>query len=275
MALIVNLHRKDTPNRGDVAAAPGLYLDWPGHEIRVAEITGWKYKEEARRDHWLDLVSRADMVIVGGGGLLEFDKHRDSMEFVAALNAKKVIWGAGYNGSPDLSWLKMRPTFSADYSHFDLVGVRDAGHDLEWVPCASCLSPAFDAVRDVAVETEFAFFANMAVPSLKEYLPEGVDPSLVVSNFKTPLIDILTTFAKAETVVTTSYHGAFWGTLLGRKVVAIPTNAKFYGLKHPVPLADRSDWRRFVPLSRTYPDALAECRAVTNAFADRALALLA
>ena len=34
-----------------------------------------------------------------------------------------------------------------------------------------------------------------------------------------------------DVVVTNSYHGAYWATLLGKVVVAFPWASKFYGLK--------------------------------------------
>jgi hypothetical protein len=66
--------------------------------------------------------------------------------------------------------------------------------------------------------------------------------------------------------VTSSSHGAYWATLLGRKVVGIPTSSKFYSLHHPVPLSHPADWQRFMKLARSYPDALEECRAANRTF---------
>lgn len=269
MARIVNLHRRDTPNRGDVAS--GVHNYFPN--IRPMELTGWKYENPARREKWRSICENAELVIVGGGGLLEFDKHRDSIEYVMNLKKpKKVIWGAGHNTVKLESWSSIKPSYQYDYSGFDLIGVRDVGHGMDWVPCASCMAEEFD--RDYEITQEITFFVNGGIKNFQQYIPKGVSHDDVVLNLKSSLEDILKSLAKAETIVTSSYHGAYWGTLLGRKVVGLPTSSKFYDMKHAIPIGTSQDWERFVPLARSYPDALQECREATLAFKERVLSLL-
>ena len=42
--------------------------------------------------------------------------------------------------------------------------------------------------------------------------------------------------ASGETVITSTYHGAYWGLMLGRKVIVVPWATKFLGFRHPVTL---------------------------------------
>jgi len=67
-------------------------------------------------------------------------------------------------------------------------------------------------------------------------------------------------------VVTNSYHGAYWATLLGRRVVAIPNMSKMYRFKHAPVIGRAQDWRKLAALAVAYPEALAECRAANLAF---------
>ncbi len=272
MSQIINLHRKNTSNRGDIASGPLQYLsDAP--EWQSLDITGWKQADESRRANWLALYNSAKLIVVGGGGLLEFDKHADSLDFISSTgSAKRVIWGAGHNISAVASWSRLKPRYNNNFSNFDLVGIRDYGHSFEWVPCASCLSPLLD--NPPPPTKEFTFFANNGINDSSLFHPAGIDTDQIVTNLKTPLENVIAELAAGETVVTSSFHGAYWATLLGRKVVGIPTSSKFYDLRHPIPLCHRSDWRRFLSLARTYPDALEECRAANQSFYQRVLNLL-
>jgi exopolysaccharide biosynthesis predicted pyruvyltransferase EpsI len=88
-------------------------------------------------------------------------------------------------------------------------------------------------------------------------------------NLKTSVEAVAAFLGSAETVVTSSYHGAYWASLLGRRVVGIPTSSKFYGLKHAIPLCTIEDWPRFEKLARSYPEALDDCRSANIAFAEK------
>ena len=80
---------------------------------------------------------------------------------------------------------------------------------------------------------------------------------------------ILTFLGSAETVVTNTYHGVYWATLLGRKVVCIPWGTKFSMFKHPPTFANETNWHEKIEEAKSYPRALKECRtANTDFFAD-------
>lgn len=269
MAKILNIHRRDTPNRGDLASGPHNYFA----DQHPLEISGWKSADKKKREKWFSEYDSADLIVLGGGGLLEFPKYEDSVRFVGSLpGKKKVIWGAGHNVSGLTGWSRLKPVYSSDYADYSLVGVRDFGHQYEWVPCASCMDSAFD--KSYEITEEFVFFANMGSKDSVSYIPEEVDRSEVVGNLKTPMSDIIAELAKAETVITSSYHGAYWATLLGRKVVGIPTSSKFYDLRHPIPICHRTDWRRYLNLARSYDGALEECRAANTSFHERVMNLI-
>jgi exopolysaccharide biosynthesis predicted pyruvyltransferase EpsI len=134
------------------------------------------------------------------------------------------------------------------------------------------MHPSFDQKYDIT--EEFVFFANLGSKDSKLYIPTDIDQDLVVSNMKSPMEEIIGKLAAGETVVTSSYHGAYWATLLGRKVVGIPTSSKFYDLRHPIPICHRSDWRRYTNLARSYDGALEECRAANLSFYERVMNLV-
>jgi hypothetical protein len=148
--------------------------------------------------------------------------------------------------------------------NYHLIGVRDYGTRFRWVPCASCMAP--ELTDPAPIIRPFGFFLHAVVNDTKNQLLEA-DPDI-------PFIDNFADFSEAirfigesETLITNSFHGAYWAALMGRKVIGIPTASKFFSFRHPVPLADIADWRSVLPKTFCYTDALEECRAANLSFA--------
>lgn len=226
---IINFHFQQAANVGDRASAPGLYLPDLAASITLADVCD-------------RVLHHPQFVIMGGGALLPKIIKRQLVFSVPA-----VIWGAGWT-----STVRRRPDYwlPAGYS---LVGVRDYGLRYRWVPCASCLSPLFD--QHYPITREFVVYENVLSAPL---------PAADLGNDYLDMAAVIRTLGSAETVITSSYHGAYWATLLGRRVVAIPFGAKFYGMRHPPRL---STWEERQQPGPYYPEALAECRAANLAFA--------
>ena len=75
----------------------------------------------------------------------------------------------------------------------------------------------------------------------------------------------------AELVITNSYHGAYWATLLKRKVVVMqPFSSKFLGFRHPLVVANNFDITDIKNLP-VYPNALKEAREANSKFAKKVL----
>ncbi len=156
---------------------------------------------------------------------------------------------------------------------YALAGVREWSEDREraglWAPCASCMSPLFDV--DYEIKHEAVLFVN-ASEGIRTRYPVAVGLQPFMKNDR-PMDEIVAFLGSAEVIVTDSYHGILWGTLLGRKVVAVPYSSKFYGFRHP-PAYSRNgglDWRAEALGARIYPGALEECRSASRAFYKRAL----
>ena len=85
--------------------------------------------------------------------------------------------------------------------------------------------------------------------------------------------EAVTFLASGETIITNSYHGAFWGTLLGRKVVVVDAySSKLHCLKFAPAIADGVDWRSARPAA--HPGALADARRATSDFRVRVMEIL-
>lgn len=268
--MLINLHRLNTSNVGDLACAPALYFEELSSCQRM-EILGWKASEtpdnQARKE-WKERFSEAHGFIVGGGGLLECDFFDSGFEHLLKNrrpDQKVVIWGAGHNNWKIGDWRVLKQNISLDKYAVDLIGVRDYNHPVEWVPCVSCMSPLFDKNYEVSHEVGlYVHDATLKNESFAKSLPVGFRTLSNSANFE----DAVEFLGASELVLTDSYHGMYWATLLGRRVIAFPTSSKFYDTKHPVPLCAPQDWERFRKLTTIYSTALFECRTANRRFSE-------
>jgi hypothetical protein len=277
MNSIVNLHVIDPTNIGDRLSSPIQYFDFSGFTTQALDIREFD-PSAIQNSH----------TIVGGGGLIysRFQPYFDSLR-TPARTGKLIAWGIGQQ-SYDIS---QKNTTNFDYApylkQFDLVGIRDFNHELPWLPCVSCMHPAFDQnhniQHDIVVFSHKKFQLN--IPGLPTMTNAG-------QNFE----QVLEFLASGETILTSSYHGAYWGTLLGRKVLAFPFSSKFYTLKHlptsyPVDkwkqgswqislfkkqlykhwyknkfFCDTQGWQDALQHCRSYPESLGECREQNRRF---------
>lgn len=251
-----NIYRRDKTNVGDWYCAPCRYFQLPDTEGDILD---------------LDNVSLAPHVIVGGGGLIAKTFH----PFMEKLVARKpemqslVAWGIGESENIDKTGKIVLPhdgDYPAYLKAFDLVGVRDFGTAYRWVPCASCMSELFDT--DYAITTEICVYEHKRIPL-------GISGFPTISNSGDDLQAVLRFLGSAHLVITNSYHGAYWATLLGRRVIVIPSMSKLYRFAHAPVICTAQDWAKYVGVTQQYPNALAESRAANLAFYKDVLSLQA
>jgi len=81
------------------------------------------------------------------------------------------------------------------------------------------------------------------------------------------LSDVVPFLGSSEVVLTNTYHGVYWATLLGKKVIIVnPFSSKFYGMKHEHPTASEDDWKSKLEQTNSYPNALEESRDANVTF---------
>jgi hypothetical protein len=182
--------------------------------------------------------------ILGGGGL---DYWRGKLKRIAETKRHKVAtWGMGLNRHFS-AWEDAFPSW---YQDFDLNGVRDHGHGLPYVPCVSCLHPAFRVEYPLLYEVvAFEHFEK----------PLGI-PGVPVLDNSAEFSEAIRFLGGARSVITNTYHGLYWATLLGKRVVVFPLDgsSRFYFMKYPPVFSSLSDWRDDLTRARAYPESLEE-----------------
>lgn len=246
---VVNLHRLDTDNLGDRVSSPTLYFDF------LKAVRRYDVLRASRR-----VAHGARIVIFGGGGLLDNDFFQSGWDNVLAVSTAEMIgWGLGHNRHGPGSY--HYPDF---LRRFSLVGLRDHDPDshtsFDWVPCASCMHEVFATPHTIT--TDIVCYEH-------ERHPLRVDGFPTMRNTARDFVTAIRFLASAEMVLTNTYHGMYWATLLGRKVIAFPHSSKFHGFRYPVALSTPEDWTSARSKAIASPEALAECRAANLRFADK------
>ncbi len=261
-----HLEKKYSPaNLGDWISSPYYYFTGFFSRYTCVLHSDWAVL-------WHE-IEKDDVVIFGGGGLLD---NSDQLNKVINRLLEKcnnvIIWGAGthkYNENNIFG--RNSATTKIHFERAALSGIRDHEHpyNLPFVPCASCLHPAFNADKTgVEIKRE--------VGTIKSAL-EG---SFAVSNLPSfvtnaePIGAIVDYILSSNVILVSSYHGAYWSMLLGRKVI-LPVSRlgvdKYKYFKYPVGLYEGSkyDERELLRIASEIPelpDFLTEARALNVEF---------
>ena len=252
------LHRVDPSNVGDLASAPALWAPELSGSDHIDVLDGTLARLDARA------AEGPTLAVVGGGGLFGNPWFAASLEALAEMrgrrpNLRVVVWGAGWNTHFD----RTREADPALLEVADLVGVRDRRSDWPWVPCASVLHPAFADPLPPAVP--LVCFTHKRAQILAAQAADAGVPAR--SNAGPDVGGAIAHLASGETVVTDTYHGAYWATLLGRKVAITGAfSTKFSALLWPVPIVDGTDLAGAARAAEAFPDAYSEALAATRAF---------
>ena len=292
------IHRQDKNNVGDMASNPLQYFMKPS-EYQVVDIVNIgkhsfdpnipiiagggglianEYIEEALRD--LTVSPDKNNILRIGEDLWKQTAPANKNirdEFFAKLNpliseyvnklsndkAPRIIWGAGHNGNHEKKF-RGHLQYPNWLRNFDLVGVRDYGQEHKWVPCASCMHPALRE-KHVIKHPVIWFEHKKQLIKSTEF---GADPIPRFINSGNNVAETIKLLGSAEIIITNSYHGAYWGILLGKKVIVVEAwSSKFSAMRHKPYFLSKGDfWKDHIQNIPVYNTALEECISVTEQY---------
>jgi hypothetical protein len=218
-------------------------------------------------------IEKDDVVIFGGGGLLDnSDELNNVLNRLIERCNNVIIWGAGtHRYNENNIFEKKTATLPIRFDKVVLCGIRDYNHpyNLPFVPCASCLHPAFNLDREgISIKREIGVIKSALESS---FAISGV-PSFV-SNAD-PIGKIVEYILSSRVMLVSSYHAAYWSMLLGKRVI-LPASRlgvdKYRYFRYPVAFYDGDsfdeiDLLRVASNIPALPDFLAEARGINIDF---------
>ena len=200
-------------------------------------------------------------LILGGGGL--FQQWFIDNVFPKFKNKIKIVWGSGtnYHGETKI----ILPNFLSDW---DIVGLRDKGTIYDWVPCVSAKNKLFD--NNYNSKFEFVIYEHAHQPINIKSLTEA--PKLNNTGFS--MREKIDFIGSGEYIITNTYHGAYWGMLLNKKVIIYePFSNRCLFFPWNVTIADRFTFKDKIKSCASF-NILQECREVNDAFYERVCNLI-
>lgn len=250
------VHRKVKDNVGDYYCNPSRYFDFT--DCTSGELVNNKF------------LVKDQILIIGGGGLIH-KKFNKSIETLLHKNPKHtIIWGIGHNfGRKHVTKSNTDVYYPKWLNKCSLIGIRDwiTGHHESYLPCVSCMHPAFD--KTYKTKHDVVYYTHK-FKSKYEYQNEYAHMSNNNINFD----EVIAFLGSAKTIITDSYHGAYWGQLLGKDVRVLSWSVKFDHMKYqPTRLPHISSWKDSDP-SIIPANYLDECRTYNKKFYQKFLNLL-
>lgn len=243
-------------NQGDINSLPLWYFNsfFKNYNISVANLFNLPKKS----------ISPSDIVIIGGGGLIDDNKIWNTViNEVNSLCKNVILWGAGINTTiKDGKIIHKNPNI--DFSKFRLMGIRDYDNPLKipYTPCCSCMIPYFYKNSKSTQK-----IVQMIRPTEKyNHLINNKFPNFTHFNNLEAIFDYI---LSAEIILTTSYHCAYWAILMKKKVI-IPTSqlngSKYCFYKYKPYFLDDSKFKdidiinNIISRIEIYPEALIDQR---------------
>lgn len=246
----MNIFRIDQDNVGDWWSPPVRYIDFKNKD--TLDILEFK-----------EIPNETGVHIVGGGSLGRpfFAEHRERLTRADRRYAL-IAWGVGADvrEAPEsvLTPEANEDLLGAGFDDFDVRGTRVFGSpkNTAWVPCASCLHPLFDIYRKRAPEKRVGVYFHKRV-SLN--IP-GISQNDRCANNGNDIEEKLQFLSSYEFIITNTYHGVYWSTLLNRKTICVPFKSGLFSFRHKPHYITHSLSTMDFSAAPSYQHALEECR---------------
>lgn len=253
--MIYEVHRKVDNNVGDYFCNPSRYFN-----LGAVSSEELLYNKTNIKNQTL---------VIGGGGLIHKKFSQHIQDLINKEPAHTVIWGIGHNfGKKHVKKTEGNVYYPDWLEKCSLVGIRDyiEGHYNTYLPCVSCMHPAFEKQYKIEHDTVYFLHAFKTKFNNNTSFP-------ILKNNTMDFEKVIKFLASAETVVTDSYHGAYWAQLLGKNVHTVSWSVKFNHMKFPPNFLENINLP-FPRLNNSIDGFLEECREYNNKFYQKFLNLI-
>jgi hypothetical protein len=186
-------------------------------------------------------------------------------------NPKKIVlWGIGHNfGKKHIQKSKGKIFFPDWIYKCDLIGIRDyvSGYENLYLPCASCMHPAFD--KTYVEKQEVGYFLH----KFKTKIINTTNKSIMY-NDEIDFEKTIEFMGSHKTIITDSYHGAYWAQLLGKNVQVASWSVKFNYFKNPPLFLENINDTPLKTSNKINYNFLSECRQLNKQFYNKFLELI-
>lgn len=248
---MLEFHRKSKTNVGDFYCNPSRYFE---------------FENISSHDLYDDVSAHNKNIIIGGGGLIHKKFQNRIQELIHQKPKDVVLWGVGHNFSKRHVQKSKTDVFYPSWlKHASLYGIRDwkEGNFDSYLPCVSCMHPLFDNKYEEF--NDIAYFTHAFKTSFNLH-----DTVAHMANNTLDLKSVIEFLGSARTIVTDSYHGAYWAQLLGKNVQVVSWSVKFDFMKtRPEFISNIND--KIIYKSNSDAGYLDECRELNKRFYQQTL----
>ena len=241
-----NNQKTNYKNTGDLYCSPSIYFNFN------VEFT--------LEDYNTYIPKKNDMCILGGGGLFS-TWHLNHLQNYINCH-KKIVWGAGINHHDSVEY-----NLDKNLSLFNLVGLRDnpIKHNYKFVPCVSCMHSSLDNLyninNDIVIYEHYDMNINLNFPKMNNR-GEDIEEKI---NF----------IGSANKIITNTYHGLYWASLLKKKVVVYkPFSNRFLNTEFKINICDETNYLIQLNESSIHSDLLNRYRKINIDYYNTVIGLL-
>ena len=244
---LLSLHRHDPGNIGDMMSSP--FANFPLLKRLKVGVTMDIFMRKSFSQLRRNASVEEALVIIGGGGLLGYIKTWPGFMREACSRTDCIIWSIGYNNH-EYNETPSAQQVAREYASLTrglLKNVKVAAsrdfhvpHMAPWFALsdASCMQHLECANTDPGPglnQSPVSYYMHRKYASQYSEMPADLNGPRM-NNSISDMSSILRFLCAAHVVVTTSYHGAYWAALMGKRVVAINTqhSSKFHFFEHPI-----------------------------------------
>lgn len=210
------------------------------------------------------LIRDGDVVIIGGGGLLECgETHQNAINRLLSMPVKVISWALGHNSAYQGNMWEWNVDREIDYSKFYKFTTRDYGLDgMRFLPCVSCMNPGLDMKLDMKLNVK----RGIGIIEHHDLHIDEFDYDKI--NNSDSYEKIINFIASSDVIITNTYHCAYWAMLMCKKVILYkPFSNRFEHFKYK-PVVYSGDLEKDIEKCVIYPDALSEFRKMNIEFAN-------